>query len=187
MKIKNFIIQVGCITNQRSLYISYFVQVDQNTGNGVQETRKLVHIIIITVWFNQVHLLTSLYQLNVHQIHILRAHHFTRLHQYRGNSRIQLPSPKLYNPPKRHEFTNYTSTTHRSEKAVSSYSNGELFVRGVHCPDNRAKLLHEELQLAFMLLNIFSHQNGNLHDNQKSTQNTKIWYFNYIKGRTELL
>lgn len=35
------------MTDQRRVYVSYFVQVDQNTGDGVQETGQLVYIIII--------------------------------------------------------------------------------------------------------------------------------------------
>lgn len=82
--------------------------------------------------------------------------------------------------------------THRSKESISSYSNGEFFVRRVHCPDNRAKLLHKELQFALMLLNVFSHQDGNLQDDRKSTQTKKkykiiIIHFNYIREqRTEL-
>lgn len=36
-------------TDQRTLHVSYFVEVDQDAGDGVQETRQLVHVIIITI------------------------------------------------------------------------------------------------------------------------------------------
>lgn len=80
----------------------------------------------------------------------------------------------------------YTNKTHRGKKSISSYGNGELFVRRVHSPDNSAKLLHEELQLAFMLLNIFSHQDGNLQGDQKSSQSKNLTFQLYERERTEL-
>lgn len=156
-----------------TVYVSYFVQVDQNTGDGVQETRQLVYVIIITVRLDQVHLLTALDELNVHQVYILRTHHFTRLKPHRGKqqkaiSNLELSS--MNNQTDTTAFIIHTNITHRCKKAISSYSNGELFVGRIHGPDNRAKLLHKELQLAFMLLNIFSHQNSNLQEDQRSTQ-----------------
>lgn len=85
------------VTDQRWLYVSYFVQVDQDTGDGVQETRQLVYIIIlIAVRLNQVHLLTALDKLNVHQIHILRAHHFTRLRPHKRKQQNAVIKLKLY-------------------------------------------------------------------------------------------
>lgn len=109
----------------------------------------------------------------------------TTLHGYtrtRENNRMELGSVfysqyvySLNNQSDIMAFMYYINKTHRSKKSVSSYRNGEFFVRWVHCPDNRTKLLHEELKLVLMSLNIFSHQDGNLQDDQTSCQTKKIY------------
>lgn len=57
--------------------------------------------------------------------------------------------------------------THPCKESISPYGNGQLFVCGLHGFDDAAELLHEELQLAFVLFYIISHQNCNLEERRK--------------------
>lgn len=56
--------------------------------------------------------------------------------------------------------------TYACEEPVTSDSDGQLFVSGVHSFDDAAELLHEELQLVFVLVDVFSQQHGDLAGNQ---------------------
>lgn len=48
--------------------------------------------------------------------------------------------------------------TYTRKESVSPYGNGQFFMCRVHGSNDAAELLHEELQCAFVLLNIRSHQ-----------------------------
>lgn len=64
--------------------------------------------------------------------------------------------------------------THACEESISSYCDGQLFVCGFHGFDDAAELLHEELQLVFVLFNVFSHQNCNLEQRTKQSFQKQI-------------
>lgn len=57
---------------------------DEDAGDGVQEAGQLVEAVVLPVGLRQVHLLTALDQLRVHQVHVLRANLLTRLQERNG-------------------------------------------------------------------------------------------------------
>ena len=54
-------------------WVCYLVQVNQDTCNRVQEAWQLVETVVLPVRLSQIHLLTALNQLCVHQVHVLWA------------------------------------------------------------------------------------------------------------------
>ena len=59
--------------------LEYLFQVNENTGNRIQEAGQLVNILILPVSLCEVHLFAPLNQLHIHQVHVLRTNNFTRL------------------------------------------------------------------------------------------------------------
>lgn len=55
------------------VWVCYLVQVNQDTSDRVQEAGQLVVAVVLPIRLSQVHLLTALNQLRVHQVHVLWA------------------------------------------------------------------------------------------------------------------
>lgn len=56
----------------------------------------------------------------------------------------------------------HADKTHGGEESVSSDGDGQLFVRGVHGFDDAAELLHEELQLVLVFVDVPGQQRRHL-------------------------
>ena len=78
-----------------SLWACYLFQVDQDTGYRVEENGQLIEAVFLPVRLRQVHLLTALNQLGVHQVHVLWANFLTWLQRKKVTFRFKMSRLKL--------------------------------------------------------------------------------------------
>lgn len=162
------------------IWDGYLVQVNQDAGYRVQEAGQLVEAVVVSIRLGQVHLLTALDQLCVHQVHILWANFLARLQRkrrrflhafcikktwwYMNGRRWKIKCEIILWTTQETKLCLKQSRqyTYSCKESISSNGNGQLSVCRVHGLNDATELLHEELQLVFVLLNISCHQHCNL-------------------------